>query len=58
VLDDCIRAIKLWSKFLTVICFEGSLLIWLETKKHLIPFKQNDIQNDTDQLVASFDFEP
>jgi hypothetical protein len=37
--EDLIRAIKLWSKLLVVVVFEGRLLIRLQTKEHLIPFK-------------------
>jgi len=40
VLEDFIRDIKLWNKFLAMIFFEGSLVIWLEMKKHLIPFNK------------------
>jgi hypothetical protein len=38
MLENCIRAIKLGSKFLTMIYFEGCFLIRLKMKKHMVPF--------------------
>nr|KUM45115.1 hypothetical protein ABT39_MTgene4049 [Picea glauca] len=44
MLEKCIRTIKLGREFLTLFSFEGSLLIPLRTKKHLVPFRKLTFQ--------------
>jgi hypothetical protein len=58
VLYDCIGAIKIWSKFLTVVCFERFFYYMVVFKETIDIIWKNDIHTDPGYIFSSFDFDP